>query len=199
MPDMDPITVAGSFATIVGLLSNFKSERTGGDLSEFISWLKQKQHDDVAAAIERNSALFAHLSVLLAANHDELLIKLEQLDVVISTIASRIDGFSGVAKAIHPESELSEQAICMLEQFVNSGAKRFIEMKTHGRECSIKYKLIDGAIGDLQYYEPRFVEDDLLKLVKIGVLHLEFGNNGSRIFWITREAVRFIDVTRKNR
>lgn len=44
---MDLTSGAGAFATIIGLLFNFKSQRSSGNRDDFILWLKQKQHDDI--------------------------------------------------------------------------------------------------------------------------------------------------------
>ena len=54
---MEPILAATTFATIVGLLCNFKSEHSSSDLSEFIDWLKEKDHTDIATSIEHNQLL----------------------------------------------------------------------------------------------------------------------------------------------
>lgn len=187
---MDPLTGATLFATIVGLLSNFKSERSGCELSEFIEWLKQKNHEDVVSSIVANKALVSDLSQLLSANHNELCEKLSALNDVIAGIASNIPVFSALAVSTNPGSIISEQAVEIVRQLVDSGAKEFIEIKVMSGEPDT-YQLMGGP-GAIKYSEPRFMEDDLNTLVGLGLLHLEFGSRGSRRFQITRNAVKFV-------
>ena len=189
---MDPLTGATTFATIVGLLSNFKSERSGSELSEFIEWLKQKNHEDVASGIVANKALVNDLSQILATNHNELREKLSALNDIIAGIASNISVFSALATSTNPESIISEQAIEIVRQLVESGAKEFIEIKVMSGEPDT-YQLMGGP-GAIKYSEPLFMEDDLNTLVGLGLLHLEYGSRGSRRFQITRNAVKFVSV-----
>lgn len=188
---MDLLTGATAFTTIVGLLCNFKAERSSGEISDFILWLKEKRHDDVAARIEDNLSLTTQLTEILSTNHEVLIQKLASLDELISSIATQVESFSGLAKAIHPHAELSNQALSVLRQLVDSGAKLFMEHKMMTGEAN-EYNLMDGAHGPIHYDEPRFIDDDLDILVRLGLLRLEYASQGSRRFLVTREAVHFI-------
>ena len=188
---MDLMTGAGAFATIVGLLSSFKAERSGGEMDEFILWLKEKRHEDVVAGIEHNKGLATQLTGILSTNHEVLVQKLASLDEMLSSVATHVESFSGLAQAIHPHGAMSTQAMSVLKQLVESGAKLFMEHKVMSGEPD-DYILMDGANGSIKYDEPRFMEDDLETLVRLGLLRLEFGSKGSRRFFITREAVRFV-------
>lgn len=190
---MDLSATAGAFATIVGLISNFKSERSGGEMAEFIGWLREKRHEDIAAAISSNAELLGHLTALLSTNHSELVEKLNKLDRAISSYASHIDGLSGVAHSIHPEVNVSEQAISILRQLVASKAKLFMEQKVMTGEPD-KYILMEGGNGKIKYDEPQFIEDDLKTLVELGLLRLEFGSRGNRRFFVTRAAVKLVSI-----
>lgn len=190
---MDLMTGAGAFATIVGLLSNFKSERSSEDMDQFILWLKEKRHEDIASGIEGNKTLLQQLTGILSTNHEELIQRLSTLDQVLSSVASHVEDFSGLAQTLHPNSVISPQAVSILRQLVDSGAKLFMEHKTMSGAPN-EYLLIDGAHGKIEYEEPRFMDDDLNTLVQLGLLQLEFGSRGSRRFLITREAVRFISA-----
>lgn len=189
---MDLITGATTFATLVGLLSNFKSERSGGELSEFIDWLKQKNHDDVASGIAANGALVSELSQILATNQDELREKLSVLNDIMAGVASNISVFSALAKSTNPESVISDQAVAIVRQLVESGAKEFIEIKVMTGEPDM-YSLM-GVPGSIRYNEPRFMDDDLNTLVQLGLLRLEFGSGGSRCFQVTRNAIKFVSA-----
>ena len=190
---MDPLTAAGTFATIVGLLISFKSERSSSDLADFFAWLKEKHHEEIVASIEQNKALSSQLTQILSSNHDELINKLNQLDILISSVAGRLDEFSGLANAIHAESVFSDQAISILKQFVQSGAKIMGEFTISSEDIPDKYILREGGQGEIEYDEPRFIEDDLQTLVKTGLLNLQYTSKGSRKFIITRPAVAFIN------
>ena len=52
---------------------------------------------------------------------------------------------------------------------------------------------MDGGDGNLQYDEPRLIEDDFDTLVNSNMLRLEYTPKGSRKFLITRAAVTFIN------
>ncbi len=185
---MDPLTAAASFATIIGLLSNFKSERSGTQLSDFTEWLKDKRHEDVALSIENNQALAIQLKSLLSVNHQELIQRLNSLDEILASVASHINTFSSLAAAVKPNSILSEQAISVVKQFVASGTKECWEHKSYGSEGSA-YLFIGGK-SRLEVAEPLFIEDDLNTLVELGILRLDYGSKGTRKFIITRQAVQ---------
>lgn len=186
---LDPLSIATSFSTIVGLLSNFKSERSGRQLSEFITWLKEKHHEDVVSGIEQNQMLSHQLQSLLVLNHEDLVKRLNSLDMILASIATSIETFSSLATTIRPDSIFSEQAISIVKQFVASGASECWEQKYLGDKDSI-FSLI-GA-GQLNIEEPRFVEDDFRTLVEFGILRLDFGSKGTRKFIITRKAVLLV-------
>jgi len=193
---MDLMAGAGAFATIVGLLCNFKSDRSSGNLDQFILWLKEKRHEDVAAGIENNKELLQRLTEILSTNHEELIEKLSTLDQLISSVAANIQEFSGLALTIHPQASISDQAVSVLRQLVNSGAKLFMEHKLRTGKPN-EYILLEGAHGQIEYKEPRFIEDDLNNLVELGLVRLEFGSQGSRRFCVTRNAVDFIHATNR--
>jgi len=52
--------------------------------------------------------------------------------------------------------------------------------------------IIGGKGGHIIYDEPQFIEDDLRCLVEIDLLRLDYGSKGSRIFYITRAALRLV-------
>lgn len=188
---MDPLSAAGAFATIVGLLSNFKVERSGTDLAEFTTWLKERHHEDVVLAIERNSVLANEISNVLTINHAVLVERLLQIDSQISQIALQFEGFGGLVNALNPKAALSEQAISILRQLVESGAECFMEAKDF-TGAPDEYLLIGGAGGAINYDDQRFIKDDLESLVSAGIVRLDFGSKGSRKFLVTRAAAEFI-------
>ncbi|MFP9132449.1 hypothetical protein ACLKZ7_05545 [Shewanella algae] len=188
---MDPLTGASAFATIVGLICNYKAGNSGSDLPEFIGWLREKQLEDVVSQIETNQELAGQLTNLLAVNHEQIMQRLASLDEILCSVASHVEGFAGLSNAISPRGPVSDQAMSILRQLVESGAKLFMELKVMTGEPD-EYKLMDGGHGSIKYSEPRFIEDDLSTLVELGLLRLEFAGRGSRKFLVTREAVRYV-------
>lgn len=187
---MDPLALSGAFATIVGLLANFKAERSGSDLSDFMSWLQEQHQEHVAQAISQNKALSAELSALLATKHDELVARITAMNDQISRVASQIEGFSGLAKLLGSAPALSHQAKSVLKQVVESGAKFVIEHKLSTGKPS-EFIFIDGAVGEVQYDEPQFINEDFEALVAMGLLRLEYASKGSRKFIPTRTGVDY--------
>lgn len=188
---MDPLTVAGTFATIVGLLSNFKAEQSGNELTEFTKWLKEKHYEEVASAIERNSMVSKELSKILAINHADLVERLAQLDSRLAQLAIQFDGFGGLVNALNSKAVLSQQAISVLRQLVDSGAEYFMEHKMFTGECD-EYQLIGGTGGRITYADRRFIKDDLNSLVAANLVRLEFAGKGSKKFFVTRAATEFL-------
>lgn len=191
---MDLSLITGSFAMIVGLLSNFKAERSSTDLNDFISWVKERYNEDIAASIERDQALSSKLTQILSSNHEKLIDELSKFDLLISSIADQFKELSGLARAVHPESVFSDQAISILRQFVESGASVMMEHKIMDRSGKNDYYLMEGGHGKITYNEPRFIEDDLRILAGTGLLRFELTLKGTRRFLITRAAVSFINA-----
>lgn len=59
---MDPLSLAGSFATLVGLLANFKAERSGAELSDFMSWLRESHHEEIDSLVSESLLRVEHTS-----------------------------------------------------------------------------------------------------------------------------------------
>ena len=187
---MDPMISAGAFATIIGLVCNYKSEHSGTDLRDFLAWLKEKRHEDIANTIQNNNALYEQLSSIITINHQQLLKRLEALDKLLSSVAGHIQEFSGLVSTLYPQIDISDQSVSILKQLVNSGAKLFMEHTA--MSAPNEYILLEGGKGAIAYTEPQFIEDDLNSLVELGFLRLDFGSKGSRRFYVTRKASNFV-------
>ncbi|OYY73225.1 MAG: hypothetical protein B7Y40_10455 [Gammaproteobacteria bacterium 28-57-27] len=188
---MDPLTAANALATLVGLLSNFKAERTGTELTEFTTWLKERHYQEVATAIERNSTLSKELSNILATNHSLLVERLSQLDSQIARLANQFDGFGSLANALNSKAPLSEQAMSVLRQLVKSGAEYFMERKMYTEEPD-EYFLFGGSGGRIKYADRQFIKDDLDSLVSAGLIRQELTTQGGKKFFVKRAAAEFL-------
>jgi predicted NBD/HSP70 family sugar kinase len=180
---MDPLTLAGSFATVVGLLANYKAERSGATLDEFMEWMREHHQDALATSIDQNQRLRQALSLVLATNHDELVVRLHLITAQLSEIAGRVEGFRELASVMGNPSSLSPQAMSVLRQIANSSAKFVMQQKAYG---GTRYLLMDGGTGDIEVPEPRYIDEDFEALASAGYLRVEFTSKGTPKYKITR-------------
>ncbi|UJZ96092.1 hypothetical protein IHC87_16090 [Photobacterium damselae subsp. damselae] len=190
---MEPTVLAGGFATIIGLICNFKSERratSDDEFKEFMLWLESKRHKQTITEINSNHLLGLGIKSLLSENHDAVMKQLSILDESMMQLASQINGFKNISSAINPNIELSQQAISVIRQIDKSGGSSIIDVT-----CNQTSFIIMDATGSIEISEPRFIEDDLGQLVKLGFLIPDRGSKGSRIFRITRSAIKYLGVS----
>ncbi len=189
---MEPLAMATVFATIVGLISNYKSSsdsRSQDEFNHFLEWLIKNNHLEIKKIINDNIQLSDKIKESLEESSFDLQEKISKLNEAIGIIAGKIDCFSGIAEAIDYKKTISTQAISVLEQHVNSGAPFFVEIDNTRDNGGNTYILMGGhQKGEIQYNEEQFIEDDLRVLVERGFLRLEFGKRGNKIFYITRAA-----------
>ncbi|WP_372378325.1 hypothetical protein ACBZ91_04195 [Vibrio natriegens] len=184
--------VFSSLATVIGLIYNFKSDRKSAsddEYQDFLNWLSDKRHKNLIEQINMNHVLGLSIKGLLQQNHDLVLSKLNHLDQSLSQLASGIDGFNEIAKAIKPNADLSEQAITILRNLVESQGSFILESTSLE---GTTYHLYDGDRRSLGITENRYLEDDLGRLCSLGLLMPDYNRSGSRMFRITRNAVKYI-------
>lgn len=184
---------AFAFATIVGLIFNFHSEREGKkDLESFKVWLADNNYEQESRIIENNKGLQDDLAYFLNQNHEHVMTQLSILNDSMISLASHMQGLGSIALSFDSNNGLSDQAVDVLRQFVKSGSSKLHHMKnTSGRGGD--YYMLEGG-PNVEYSEPRFIEDDINKLVTSGLITLALGSKGGKIYKITRQAVRFIDA-----
>ncbi|HCG5558620.1 TPA: hypothetical protein ACX3GK_004642 [Vibrio parahaemolyticus] len=181
-----------SFATILGLVSAYKAEgraRDGDEYNDLISWLSDKRHKAVIDELNNNHILSLQVKQLLNRNHDEVIKSLASLDNLLMQLACQFENFKGIVKAIEPSIDLSNQAVDILRQFERSGASTFLEVSD---SSGTSYLFLDGS-GELTISEPRFLNDDLIQLCKLGLLEPGYSSKGSRTFNITRLSISYLD------
>jgi len=185
---MELLTTASSFASIVGLLGLFKSERRAEEsatIDQYVDWLRRREHEQLANLIQNNAQLSRSLQALLSQNHDEVMAKLHRLDQVLSDVASHVVGFKPITDAMPAESRLSDQAVSILHQLNEMNASRFFEMKPISGGGT-RFPTGDGEGRHIEITDGRFIEDDLLTLCELGLLRLDHNSQGKRVFTITR-------------
>lgn len=189
---MDPF----AFATIVSLLATFQSgkeSREGKkDLESFKQWLIENNHSNMIAIIDSNESLQQDLTSFMNQNHEQVMAQLSTLNNLMVSLASHMQGLGSIASRFDSNNGLSDQAIDVLRQFVNSGSINMHYRKNNGLEGN-DYYILEGA-PNIEYSESRFIGDDINSLVNSGLITLSRGSKGGYIYKITRQAVRFIDA-----
>ena len=185
-----------SFATIIGLLSNFLSEKraiSDDEYKEFILWLEKKRHKQLIEEIGENHLLSLGIKNLLKEGHNVVISKLENLDIQLSIISSQIEGLNEISSAISPNLAISDQAMLFLKQIDATKASGVEEQEETFGTDGPTFELLDGDFeGDnLNIIDQRFIEDDFITLVSLNFLHEKLNNN-KRIFFITRSGVNFL-------
>ena len=186
---MDAITLANSFATIVGLLVTFKPIRDEANLNDFLEWLRENNNENTAIVIENDIELQRQLSAFIGQNHDEVMSQLSKLNNLMISVASRMDGLSGLASTFELNNSLSDQAIGVLHQFVNSKSKSIYRVETIDGE--VNYLLMSD--GNIEYDDSRFIDADVQSLVDNKLITKEALSSNYFSYGITRQAVIFIE------
>lgn len=193
---MDPLTLSSSFATIVGLISNFIAERRNTDaveINDFLKWVSEHGFEDLRVQIEANQQTAISIKALLAEGTEIVLERLTKLDNVMASVASEVQGVRELAVAISPNLAISEQAVNLLCQLEAKQASGFFALKFYGGSV---FEIFEG--GQLDYSEPRFIDDDLNTLVKLGFLRHEISSKGTDRYGFTRSASDYIKLLEKN-
>ncbi|MFW8632077.1 hypothetical protein [Vibrio natriegens] len=186
--------VLSSLATIIGLIYNFKSGRdakSDREYHDFLNWLEENRYNNIIKQIEGSDELVRGVESLLRENHDTVLDKLNFIEDAVSCLVSGMSSLSTIAHAIRPNAELSDQAIRILRNFVESQASFILELKTLGGSGE-GYMIADGDGRKLGISEPRFVEDDFDSLCALGLLTPDVNSKGSQMYRITRNAVKYV-------
>lgn len=183
--------LAESFATIVGLLGQYYSEKGSKaqlEFNDFMEWLAKANHTEIRSLLELNNQVTIHIKALLNQDHKIFKEKLDKIDLAITAFASAIDGFDVLAHAVNPNASLSPQAVNILEQFHMSGASKVLEIKSMD---GTMYQYLETS-GGLDITEQKFVEDDLKTLVEYGLLRHEYNKSGNNIYMFTRAGSQLV-------
>jgi hypothetical protein len=184
----------GGAATIIGLIYNFKSSRdakSDREYHDFLNWLEENRYQNIRTQIEGNSELVRGVDGLLHENHDAVMSKLNFIEDSVSSIASGLSGLSTIAHVVRPSAELSEQALRILRNFVESKASFILELKTLGGGGE-GYIIADGERRSLGITEPIFVDDDFDALCRLGLIKAGYNSSGSKMLTITRNAHKYV-------
>ena len=168
---------------------SFQSIRDEANISDFLEWLRENNNTNTAHIIENNAELQQQLSIFISQNHDEVMMQLSTLNNLMVSIASRMDGLSGLALKFNDTYGLSDQAINVLHQFVNSKSKSIYRVETIDGE--VNYLLMSD--GNIEYDDSRFIDADVQSLVDNKLITKEALSSNDFSYGITRQAVTFIE------
>jgi len=181
------------FVELVGLLCHYRLEeglKGIVDRQRFMLWLEHHHHREIMKLIAEDFALQAEVDKLLQSDHAEMTRKLDHIGAMLVKLLGRIEEFRGLALAIAPDAQLSDQAVSILRRFVKSGAAQFLNACEGGGRFNLR--ICHG--GRIELSEPRFGDDDLKQLVDLQFLTVENNADGSVLYGITRSGVRFIEI-----
>lgn len=187
--------LSSGFPQIVGLLAAFYSINDGKtDLEEFKAWLDTSNNEYAIKIIENNTQLQNTLSSFINNNHEDNVSKLSHLSDEIVRLAHKIEGLDKIASSFEISGDLSQQAIDVLRQFVNSKSPKMHHVNLNTLDEHQHIYILEGA-DNIQYKEPIFIEDDIQSLVVRNLITKKITNKGNIIYSITRHAVSFIETT----
>lgn len=189
---MDAITLANSFATIIGLLVTFQSSGENSDIADFMEWLRENNNSHTAIIIENDIELQKQLSNFMSQNHNEIMSQLSTLNDLMISVASRMHGISGIASKFDDNYGLSDQALNVLREFNSSDGEYIWRLQSLG---DTEYSI--DASQTLNINEPRFIEDDFKTMAELNLLTHEITNQGYHRYRITRYATEYIKAIDK--
>lgn len=187
---MDPLTLAGSFATIVGLLGTYRAERRATEsasLNDFLEWLKDRGFEELTSEIEKNTRASDSIGAMISENSEVLLGRLDRVDRTLSAIASHFEGVGSLALALRAVDVLSQPAISLLIEMESGQVDVFWISYASDRP-----PLLEARAGRFEHRDPRFLEDDLATMVELGLLRPDQNPKGDRLYRFTRAASTFV-------
>lgn len=191
---VNELELAGTFANIVGLICNFVQGHQASEAAnreEFVKWLYFHQHGEIAELIARSISLQREIDNLLRKNHEQLLKALNSATAMIATVLSRLEEFTGIARTIFPNANLSNQAMFFLHQLANSEVEQMIFLESSG---GFIFSSGDG-VSYIQGQQ-RFIRDDLETLARLGFFRSEENSQGHDVFELTRGGLVFLKASK---
>lgn len=186
---MSPLEGSTIFATIVGLICNWRQERGGAAqdrFQDFITWLSQHHFNELRDQIMASDSLQQELGDLLRLDISLLNSKLDTIVTAISSVADKIEALDRVSRALQASTgALSDQAAYILKGFDQSGETRMVVFAEYGM-----VHLMPQGFG-LPIGDSRFLEDDISSLASLGLIsHVDHSRDGDPIYAITRAGSR---------
>lgn len=102
---MDPVLASASFATIVGLLSDFVShrkDRQSLEMADFAEWLRLHGHGEIMQAIESNHVTAISIKAVLSEDREILHGRLKNIEHNLAILCAKQGPFGDVAESLYP-------------------------------------------------------------------------------------------------
>jgi hypothetical protein len=185
---MTPVETASYFATIIGLICNWRTERgtqTIDQFGDFLSYLLQHHFEGLHDEIAHSQELQIRLRDLLSKDFAFISEKLDLISEGMVCLASKMDALSPLAGAFHATGEsLSNQALGMLKAFDVSQAHEMVWSGGSGFKLTGK--------GGFHVIEKRFASADVQALLDHGFIKKNPVDNSLwQFFSLTRLGSRY--------
>jgi len=184
---MEPLSIASSFATIVGLLADFASSRGQQDIldiKDFTEWLRTHGHNEILEQIQRNAETTISIKASLAEGRNELLARLANIENLLAVFSAGQGPLGELAVNLVPKSSLSPQSIEILLAFEHARAGKALLHHTFDGSGLV---FLDGAGSQgFSPSDPRFFEADLNELVNNDLCSLSYNGSGGKVYQLTR-------------
>lgn len=174
------------FTTIVGLLSAFSSGRSGQkqiELSEFLVWLAEHNHEDIKTLIESNQATTISIKAILNRGLVDVHEKLDDISERLAILLSRSEGFENLALA-YAKSSISDQVLEILRLMEANESEYFLLSNENSRDR----RLVLSRGPNHLCKESRFLQDDLQLMTGLGLLVVRHNPMGEPVYYYTRAA-----------
>jgi hypothetical protein len=178
---IDPILASQTFATIIGLICNYKQEHAANQT--FVQYLEQHRFDDIKNAIAGTQAIQDAVNQLLREDHAQIVAKLNLINDVLTQVLSKVTGFEVLAQRLGTGTTISPQALTILIIFFRSNAEQIALLDP-------PQLILSPHGGGVPISEPRFLKDDLNVLESFGLIRLEY-ENGRPFYSLTRPGAEF--------
>ncbi len=167
---MSPIEASTIFATLVGLICNWKQERGSvatERFQDFLRWLTNHNFQALRSQIVESTEIEQALHKLLRQDSAILSQKLDLVCRGLSALSDRIEVLAPISHAINASREgaLSDQAIRILKHFDQTDAERLILLDSPQPS---KFALMPGTFYDVA--APKFLADDIASLEFFGLI-----------------------------
>lgn len=189
------VSLAMPFASIAGLVYNYYDLKTGAskqdldslevNIENFMEYLSDRNLKEISVLIESNAKLSMAIQELFSKEHNQIMNQLNDFSQLMMNISAKIPAFEDIAKAIDPQSGLSDQAIYILRAAQECHS---FSLLPYGGSYGIMESNASSQYNlDQERIEQKYLEEDLDTLIKFGLLRKSNGNYST-----TRISVDFL-------
>jgi hypothetical protein len=192
---IDLASASAAFATVIGLIGQFKSGKDGAksqDFNEFMTFLIESGHAEIRSMIEANQTTTVGIKAVLGQHASQVNEALLKIDTAVAAFASTLDGFADISAGMKPDSVLSGQALSILKQFDSAKASTALERMHKGHSALF---LLDGDGEYIEADDHQYLADDLMRLIELRLLRPDYNKSGERLFRYTRAASNLVKTS----